>query len=70
MENIKLTEGFLQAVGAIDDTHIPIIWPQLIITIKRDAQGVVDFWGVFMDVCIGWPGKAHDAREFSNSDIL
>ena len=32
-------------------------------------QGVVDFRGVFMDVCIGWPGKVHDACVFSNSDI-
>ena len=32
-------------------------------------QGVVDFRGVFMDVCIGWPGKVHDACVFSNLDI-
>ena len=32
-------------------------------------QGLVDFRGIFMDVCIGWPGKVHDARVFSNSEV-
>ena len=29
-------------------------------------QGLVDFLGIFMDV---WPGKVHDARVFSNSEV-
>ena len=32
-------------------------------------QGLVDFQGNFMDVCIGWPGKVHDTRVFSNSEV-
>ena len=32
-------------------------------------QAVVDFRGLFMDVYIGWPGKVHDARVFSNSSL-
>lgn len=32
-------------------------------------QAVVDFWGIFTDVYIGWPGRVHDARIFSNSDL-
>lgn len=32
-------------------------------------QGVVDYRGLFMDVYIGWPGKVHDARVFTNSSL-
>ena len=32
-------------------------------------QAVVDFRGIFTDVYIGWPGRVHDARIFSNSDL-
>ena len=30
-------------------------------------QGVVDSRGFFIGVDIGWPGKVHDARVFTNS---
>ena len=77
VENFELTKGFPQAVGAIDGTHILIIHPEQSPAdyCNRKGyysiimQGVVDFRGVFMDVYIGWPGKVHDARVFSNSDI-
>ena len=69
--------GFPQVAGAIDGTHIPIICP---VENSSDyynrkgfysiiMQGLVDFRGLFMDVYIGWPGKVHDARVFSNSSI-
>ena len=32
-------------------------------------QGLVDYYGIFMDVYAGWPGKVHDAPVFTNSDI-
>ena len=32
-------------------------------------QGLVDFRGIFIDICIGWPGKVHDACIFSNSEV-
>ena len=64
--------GFLQVVGAIDGTHIPII--------KSDyfnrkgfysiiMQAVVDSRGLFLDAYIGWPGKVHDARVLVNSTL-
>ena len=69
--------GFPQAAGAIDGSHIPIIRPD---ESESDyynrkgyysiiVQGMVDFRGLFMDVYIGWPGKVHDARVFSNSSL-
>ena len=77
VESFEHTKGFPQAVGAIVGTHIPIIHPEQSPADYYNRkgyysiimQGVVDFQGVFMDVCIGWPGKVHDARVFSNSDI-
>ena len=32
-------------------------------------QAVVDYRGLFMDINVGWPGKVHDARVFSNSSL-
>ena len=32
-------------------------------------QGLVDHRGHFMNINIGWPGRVHDARVFSNSSI-
>ena len=77
VENCELTKGFPQAVGAIDGTHIPISRPEQSPADYYNRkghysiimQGVVDFRGVFMNVCIGWPRKVHDACVFSNSDI-
>ena len=70
--------GFPSCAGAVDGTHIPIIspcecpadyynrkgWHSVIM------QGVVDHKGRFMDIYIGWPGRVHDARVFSNSSIF
>ena len=69
--------GFPQAAGAIDGTHIPIIRPEESPSDYYNrkgyysiiVQGLVDFRGRFMDVCIGWPGKVHDARVFANSTV-
>ena len=69
--------GFPQIAGAIDGSHIPIVKPKDSASDYYNRknyysvlmQGLVDFRGQFMDVCIGWPGKVHDARVFSNSSI-
>ena len=78
MENFELILGFLQAVGAIDGTPIPIIRLQYSPADYYNRkgfysiimQGFVDFRGIFMDVYIGWPGKVHDARVFANSELF
>ena len=69
--------GFPMCVGAIDATHIPIIAPQVH---RNDyfnrksfysilMQAVVDNKYLFYDVFVGFPGRAHDARVFINSDL-
>ena len=77
VDGFEVRWGFPQVAGAIDGTHIPIICP---VENPSDyynrkgfysiiMQGLVDFRGLFMDVYVGWPGKVHDARVFSNSSI-
>ena len=69
--------GFPQAAGAIDGSHIPIIRPDESAADYYNRKGyysivvqaLVDHCGLFMDVCIGWPGKVHDARVFANSSL-
>ena len=69
--------GFPQAAGAIDGTHIAITRPDESASDYFNRKGyysiimqaMVDFRGLFLDVYIGWPGKVHDARVFSNSAL-
>ena len=69
--------GFPQCAGVVDGTHIPIVSP---VDYPADyfnrkgfhsiiMQGMVDNLGRFTDVCIGWPGRVHDARVFVNSSL-
>lgn len=70
--------GFPQVVGAVDGCHVPIIGPQQSPDdyINRKGfhslilQGLVDFDYRFLDICVGWPGKVHDARVFKNSPLF
>ena len=65
--------GFPQV--AIGGNHIPILKPIECPSDYYDhkgfysilIQGVVDSKGCFIDVNIGWPGKAHNARVLTNS---
>ena len=83
-ENLKeVVDGFEefwgspQVAGAIDGTYIPIIRPDESASVYYTCkgyysiimQGLVDHCGLFMDACIGWLGKAHDARVFANSTL-
>ena len=69
--------GFPQCAGVVDGTHIPIVSP---VEYPADyfnrkgfhsiiMQGMVDNLGRFTDVCIGWPGRVHDACVFVNSSL-
>ena len=77
VDGFKSRWGFPQVVGAIDESHIPIIRPSESATNYYNRkcfhsiiiQGVVDYRGQFIDVYIGWPGKLHDARVFYNSSF-
>ena len=77
VEGFETCWGFPLTAGAIDGTHILIIWLQ---HSPADCynqkgycsilmQGLVDYHGIFMDVYAGWPGKVHDAPVFTDSDI-
>lgn len=70
-------KGFPICLGAIDGSHIPIMAPSVRHAdyINRKGyhsivlQGTVDFFGKFIDINVGWPGRAHDARVFKNSSL-
>ncbi|CAB4003678.1 Hypothetical predicted protein [Paramuricea clavata] len=70
--------GFPMCAGAIDGTHIPILAPtdNHVEYVNRKGfhsvlmQAVTDCNYLFRDVVIGWPGRVHDARVFSNSTIF
>lgn len=64
--------GFPQTVGAIDGTHVPILKPQESASDYFNRKGyysiimqaVVDYRGIFLDINIGWPGKASESDDF------
>ena len=64
-------------MGAVDGSHIPITRP-----VHNQAdyynrkgfhsiilQAVVDYRYMFIDICVGWPGRVHDARVLYNSSL-
>lgn len=69
--------GFPQCAGVVDGTHIPIVSPQEYPADYYNRkgwhsvlmQGTVNHLGHFVDVYIGWPGRVHDARVFTNSTL-
>ena len=77
VDGFKHKFGFPQCAGVVDGTHVPIVSP---VGFPADyynckgfysilMQGTVNHLGQFFDVCIGWPGRVHDARVFSNSTL-
>ena len=70
--------GFPQCFGVVDGSHIPIVSPQYFPADYYNRkgwhsvilQGTVNHLGQFIDVNVGWPGRVHDARVFSNSKIF
>ena len=64
--------GFSQVVAGVDGCHIPIKEPQNnpedYVNRKGfhsiNMQGLVDANYLFLDICLGWPGKVHDGRLF------
>ena len=69
--------GFLQVIGCIDGTHIPIKQPSenahdyYSYKMKHtiNVQAICNHLGQFIDVEIKWPGSVHDARMFANSGV-
>ena len=70
--------GFPQCGGAIDGSHIPIKAPRESPADYHNRKGwhsiilqaMVDDVGKFTDICVGWPGRVHDARVFHNSHLF
>ena len=65
-------QGFPQCGGALlievpqdspSDYHNRKRWHSVIL------QALVDDVGNFTDICVGWPGKVHDAHVLQNSQL-
>ena len=78
IEGFKSRAGFPQVVAAVDGCHVPVIGPRQSPDdyVNRKGfhslilQGLVDCNYLFLDICVGWPGKVHDARVFKNSSLF
>uniref|UniRef100_A0A8C1Q087 Zmp:0000000634 n=1 Tax=Cyprinus carpio TaxID=7962 RepID=A0A8C1Q087_CYPCA len=68
--------GYPICAGGIDGSHIPIIAPQedsAAYHNHKEWHSIVlqaAVVRIFTDVYVGWPGRPHDARVFSNSPIF
>ncbi|KYO44505.1 hypothetical protein Y1Q_0023108 [Alligator mississippiensis] len=68
---------FLNCLGALDSTHIPVLCPagsgKLYTKRKGYAsmilQAMVDHCGWFMNIFTGWADRTHDVRIFRNSPL-
>ena len=78
IEGFKSRAGFPQVVAAVGGCHVPVIGPRQSPDdyVNRKGfhslilQGLVDCNYLFLDICVGWPGKVHDARVFKNSSLF
>ncbi|KAL6534027.1 hypothetical protein OROHE_013860 [Orobanche hederae] len=77
--------GIPNVVGSMYTTHIPIIAPKISVaayfnrrhternqktSYSITVQGVVDYRGVFTDVCIGYPGSMPDDQVLEKSTLF
>ncbi|XP_030757991.1 putative nuclease HARBI1 [Sitophilus oryzae] len=77
MREFRRKQGFMNVLGAIDGTDIPISPPsrEQNVYCNRNKyhsiilQAVCNANYIFTDVFIGYPGSTHDARVFRNSDL-
>ena len=75
IDGMRRRAGFPQAVAALDGCHIAIIAlgdsPEDFINRKGFhsmlLQALVDSSYLFLDICVGWPGRVHISRLFKNS---
>ncbi|KYO38111.1 hypothetical protein Y1Q_0007236 [Alligator mississippiensis] len=71
-------KGFLNCMGALDSTHIPVLCParsgKIYTKRKRYTsvilQVIVDHQDWFTNIFTGWTGSVHDAHMFRNSPLL
>ena len=73
VDGFKIRWGVPQCVG-VDGSHVPICVPTENHTDCKGGysvvlQGLVDHRYCFLDVYIGWPVSAHDARVFAHSSL-
>ncbi len=68
MDEFHSKWGFLQCVGAIDGSHIPIIGPNVNPVNYFNSKGyqsVILHAGIggphVLEIYVGWPGSVHDA---------
>ena len=76
-KKFKRKAGIPYAIGAIDGSHIPIKTPKEFSMDYYNRKGfysivlqaVVDSYGKFIDIFVGYPGSTHDSRIFCNSPL-
>ncbi|XP_056166898.1 disease resistance protein L6-like isoform X2 [Syzygium oleosum] len=83
-DEFEAASGIPLVCGAMYTTHVPIIAPKISVasylnrqhternkktTYSITVQGVVDPRGVFLDVCIGWPGSMTDDQVLEKSAL-
>lgn len=77
MKGFYAIRGFPMCIGAVDGSHIPIKAPT---ENPEDyynrkgfhsivLQGTVDYFGCFIDIFVGFPGRAHDAHISRHSSL-